>query len=188
MTDKTKKVLLTPEVEAFIGRTSEVSEMYGIVDQETVRQHAVGIPDPDPRYWDEELAKPRFGGMTAPGTMLYLCHDRRPPWEDDIMREKMAQNPFHDDGGSMRKTVRGGFSDSFRGVLTNTHLHAGDEVEVLQYPKIGDRIFYQEKFVDIQEKRSRDGKPFLLTVRETSYWNQNDEVLLKTRTVGISRE
>ena len=66
------------------------------------------------------------------------------------------------------------------------HLHAGDEVEILRYPKIGDRIFYQSKYVDIQEKQGREG-PFLLITSEQRFWNQDDETICIQRTLGISR-
>ena len=186
MTQQTKQTLLTPEVKALIGQTSEVREMHGVVDAETVRRYIIGIPDQDPRHWDEELAKPRFGTTTTPPVMVSYISGRKPPWEEDRMTEIMLHDPFNDGGGGMGRQERG--LPSLRDVApTRSHLHAGDEVEVRQYPKIGDRIFSQTKWIDIQEKKSRDGRPFLLTVRETRYWNQNDEVLLLVRGIGIER-
>ena len=70
---------------------------------------------------------------------------------------------------------------------TRSHLHLGAEVEVYRYPKLGDRIFYQSKYADIQEKRDRTGKAFLLITRETRYWNQNNETICIVRTLGGER-
>ena len=64
-------------------------------------------------------------------------------------------------------------------------MHAGDEIEFYRYPKIGDRIFSQARYADIQEKIGRDGEPFLLTTTEIRYWNQDGETLLIARILRI---
>jgi hypothetical protein len=186
VTQQGEQALLTPEVKALIGRTTEVREMYGVVDQETVRRYIVGIPDQDPRHWDEELAKPRFGATTTPAVMLSYISGRKPPWEPDRMPEIMKRYPLSDGGGGMAR-LEGGLPSLREVSPVRSHLHAGDEIEVLQYPKLGDRIFYQSRIADIVEKKGRDGKPFLLLIRETQYWNQDNELLLKVRGVGIER-
>ena len=118
--------------------------------------------------------------------MVHYISNRKPPWEEDMMPEIMAKDPFSDGGGGMGR--RESTLTPIRDVApTRSHLHAGDEVELFQYPKIGDRIFYKSRWVDFQEKRGRDGKPFLLTVRETSYLNQDNALLLKVRGIGIER-
>jgi acyl dehydratase len=178
--------LLTPEVKALIGLKSEVTEMYGEMDKESIRQYVHGIPDQDPRHWDEELAKPRFGGVTAPPLMLGYMGRRKPPWEEDVMDEAMAENPISDGGGGMGR--KGGGLLSLRDVTgTTKHLHAGDEVEVYRYPKLGDRIFFQSEVKDIQAKVGRRGDPFLLITQETRYWNQDNEEICVIRTLGAER-
>ena len=161
MPNPDEPTLLTAEVKALIGEETELEEMYGVVDTETVRRYIIGIPDQDPRHWDEELASPRFGGTTTPPMMVHYISTRKPPWEEDMMPEIMANDPFSDGGGGMGRRER--TLTPIRDVApTRSHLHAGDEVELLQYPKIGDRVFYKSRWVDFQEKRGRDGKPFLL--------------------------
>ena len=44
-------------VQALVGQSTGVQEMYDVVDKETIRRHVRCIPDQDPRHWDEELAK-----------------------------------------------------------------------------------------------------------------------------------
>ena len=182
MTEETGS-LVTPEVKALIGRKTEVQEMYGTIDTETVRRFVVGIPDKDPRHWDEELAKPRYGGTTTPPCMVVYIGSRMPPWEPDRMHDIMVEDPFLDSGGGMRS--KEGLPQIRDVAGTRSHLHAADEMEVRQYPKIGDRVFFQSEWVDIQEKTGRDGRRFLLATRETRYWNQDDELLLIARQVGI---
>jgi acyl dehydratase len=184
MTTQEQDTLLTPELKALVGKSTPVREMYGTVDVETLRRYVVGIPDKDPRHWDEELAKPRFGGVTTPAAMLAYIASRTPPWEEDQMHDLLLEDPYHDSGGGMRASEEALPSIKEVGG-TRSHLHAGDEVEVLQYPKLGDRIFYKSAYVDIQEKTGRDGRKFILATRETTYWNQDDDVLLKVRMVGI---
>ena len=101
MTTTDEPTLLTDEVKALIGQETELEEMYGVVDTETVRRYIIGIPDQDPRHWDEELASPRFGGTTTPPMMVHYISTRKPPWEEDEMSEIMAKDPFSDGGGGM---------------------------------------------------------------------------------------
>jgi hypothetical protein len=67
------------------------------------------------------------------------------------------------------------------------HLHGGDEFELLRYARLGDRIFYQKRYVDIQEKFGRNQEPFLVVTWETRYWNQDDETILVHREIDIYR-
>jgi hypothetical protein len=160
--------------------------MYGTVDLETVRRYIVGIPDQDPRHWDGALGKARFGTTTTPAVMVHYIAGRQAPWVPDQLHAVMAEDPYSDSGYAA--TEDGDWLPSIRTVApVKSHLHAGDEIEVLQYPKIGDRIFYQSRWVDIQEKRGRDGRPFLLVTHETKYWNQDNDLLLLVRGVGIER-
>ncbi|HEX2172852.1 MAG TPA: MaoC family dehydratase N-terminal domain-containing protein [Dehalococcoidia bacterium] len=177
--------LLTPAVKALIGQSTEVTEMYGVIDQETVRRHICGIPDQDPRHWDEEVAGPRYGGTTTPPLLVTYVGGRKPPWEPDTMHQLMLED-WHRDGAGMQRQMRG--LPSIRSVApTRSHLNGGEEVELFRYAKIGDRIFFQTRYVDIQEKVGRDGRPFLLVIRETRYWNQDDETICIVRNLGIER-
>jgi len=186
MNERSTGTLLTPQVEALVGQTSEVVKMYGTVDQETVRRYVIGIPDQDPRHWDAELAAPLFGATTAPAAMVTYIGHRRPPWEPDDFPRLMAEDPLRDSVSMVRSGDD--LLASVRAVAsTSSHLHAGDEIEVLAYPKLGDRIFYQSRFANIEEKVGRDGKPFLLITRETRFWNQNDQTLVVLRALGIER-
>lgn len=175
--------LMTPEVRALIGQASEVVEMYGEIDKETVRRFIHGIPDQDPRYWDEELAKPRYGATTVPPLTVVYAANRKAPWDEDNMDAVMNADWFSDASGLMLRD-EATLPDFREASGTTRHLHAGDEIELYQYPKLGDRIFYQIKYANIQEKMGRRG-PFLLVTRETRYWNQDDDLICIVRTLGI---
>jgi len=182
---KTAPSLMTDKVRGLIGTKTAVMEMYGSVDAETIRRYVHGIPDQDPIYWDEEASK-RFGGIVAPPMSPSYIGGRKPPWEQDLMPQIMDEDPFDDGGGGMKRKEE--VLPDIRSVApTRSHLHAGDEIEFFALPMLGDKIFYQSEWIDVVEKRGRDGRAFLLVTSETSYWNQDDQMLLKIRGLGIER-
>ncbi len=56
-------------------------------------------------------------------------------------------------------------------------LNAGNEIEVLAYPTLGDRIHIQSKYLDIVERRGKDGSPMLLVTIEEIYTKESASVL-----------
>jgi hypothetical protein len=180
---------LTAEVKAVIGATAEKIEAslpWGI-EREGLRVFTNAIMDPDPRYWDDEFAKTtKFGAViTPPIYCTYLGRRTRPGSEDPVTRA-FAENPNSDGIGGVRTPeTRGGLPD------VPSHLkrvlNAGNEIEVRQYPKLGDRIFSQAKYADIKERAGKDGSRMLIVTTETVYTNQNDEVLCILRASSIRR-
>src|SRR5687767_7978387 len=97
--EEKRTTLLTPAVLSLIGQTSEISEMYGVIDEEILRRFILGIPDQDPRYWDEALAKPRFGATTMPPLFALFAFGERPPW--DTSRTEQVRDEDSDGTGFM---------------------------------------------------------------------------------------
>ena len=180
---------LTPEVKAVIGAQAEKIEAslpWG-VEREGLRIFTQAIMDPDPRYWDDEFAKTtKFGAIiTPPIYVTYLGRRARPGSEDPITRA-FAENPTSDGIGGVRTAeTRGGLPD----VPTRLKrvLNAGNEIELRQYPKLGDRIYSQARYSDIKERVTKDGARMLIITTETVYTNQNDEVLCILRASSIRR-
>ena len=180
---------LTPEVKAVIGATAEKIEAsfpWGI-EREGLRIFTQAIMDPDPRYWDDEFAKKtKFGAIiTPPIYCTYIGRRTRPGAEDPITRA-FEENPESDGIQGVRTPeTRGGLPN-----LPTPHvrtLNAGNEIEVRQYPKLGDRIFSQARYADIKERVGKDGSRMLIVTTETVYTNQNDEVLCILRASSIRR-
>ena len=181
--------VLTPEVTAIIGIIGEKIEAslpWGI-EREGLRIFTNAIMDPDPRYWDEEFAKStRYKGIvTPPIYCTYLGRRTRPGSEDPVTRA-FRENPNSDGIGGVRKPAeRGGLPD------VPTHLkrvlNAGNEIELRQYPKLGDRIFSQARWSDIKERIAKDGTHMLIVTIETTYTNQDGEVLCILRASTIRR-
>ena len=175
---------MTPEVQGTIGVVGDMVEMMGIVDQEYLRRFAQALMDPDPMYWDEEWAKnSKFGKLTVPPIMVSYMSSRIPLGGGDPVTQAFAENPFSDGIGSVKKfgelpTVP---TDLVRVV------NGGNELELYEYPSIGDRIKFQHRYSDIRERVGREGNAFLLITRETKFYNQDDHLLCVTRATTIRR-
>jgi MaoC dehydratase-like protein len=183
MTEQTRSAL-TPDVKAMIGVTGEVVEAWGVVDAEYLRRFTQALMDPDPRYWDEDFAKSsRYGEIIAPPIMVSYMSSRTPPYQEDPVTKAFQEDPMSD--GIGRVSRHGELSP----VPTNLVrvLNAGNELEIYKYPSIGDKIYFQHKYSDIRERVGRDGQPFLIITRETTFTNQKGEVLCITRASTIRR-
>lgn len=181
---------LTAEVKAVIGASAakiEASLPWGI-EREGLRIFTNAIMDPDPRYWDDEFAKTtKFGGIiTPPIYCTYLGRRTRAGGEDPITRA-FQENPNSDGIGGVRDNEDG--PGSLPKVPTHLKriLNAGNEIEVRQYPKLGDRVYSQAKYADIKERVGKDGSRMLIVTTENIYTNQNGEVLCILRASTIRR-
>ena len=183
MTQETQSAI-TPEVKAMIGVSGDIVESWGYVDTEYLRRFTQAVMDPDPRYWDEEFAKStQYGGVITPPIMVSYMSSRIRPDQEDPITKAFLDDPMSDGIGRVSRP------GSLPSVPTNLVrvLNAGNELEIFQYPSIGDKIFFQHRYSDIRERVGRDGKPFLIVTNETTYKNQIDEVLCITRASSIRR-
>ena len=183
MTQETQSVL-TPEVKAMIGVSGEIIEAWGVVNEEYLRRFTQALMDPDPRYWDKEFAEStQYGEIITPPIMVSYMATRIRPDQDDPITRAFEDNPVSD--GIGRVNLPGALP------AVPTHLvrvlNAGNEVEVYKYPSIGDKIYFQNKYADIRERVGRDGQPFLIITSETTYKNQNEDLLCITRASSIRR-
>lgn len=176
---------LTKAVKAMIGVEGEfVEASWWVVEKEGLRRFTQALMDPDPLYWDEGFAKAsRYGEVITPH--IYVTYlDRTPPWVEDPVTRAFRENPISDGIGG----VRGG-----RGALPLVptdlvrNLNAGNDMEIFQFPSIGDRIYSQARYADIIERIGRDGTHMLIVTTETRYLNQRGDILCITRSSGIRR-
>ncbi|MDO8751030.1 MAG: MaoC family dehydratase N-terminal domain-containing protein [Dehalococcoidia bacterium] len=176
---------LTNEVKAMIGVEGEFIEAsWWIVEKEGLRRFTQALMDPDPRMWDEEFAREsRFGEIVTPGIyVMYL--DKTPPWEEDPVARGFRENPVSDGIGGVR-AGRGALPDIPTDLVRI--LNAGNDIEVFQYPSLGDRIYAQSRYANIEERVGRDGSHMLITTTETLYYNQRADLLCITRGSRIRR-
>lgn len=119
-----------------------------------------GIGDYNPLRRDEEHAKKsRFGMITAPPSFLYrVCNG----WNVSII----------------------GNIDPRRLSLKNvTLMYAGCDWEFFRPIWLGDKLYGQEKIVDIYRKRSKALESICFCAEETSYYNQHQELVATNRTL-----
>lgn len=181
----TAETKLTPEVKAMIGVQGELVEAsWWIVEREGLRRFTQALMDPDPRYWDEEFARnSRYGEIVAPH--IYVTYlGKTPPWQDDPVSRAFKENPVSDGIGG----VRGG-RGSLPPIPTDLvrNLNAGNDIEMLQFPSLGDRIYSQNRYYDIRERVGRDGAHMLVVTNETRFYNQRGHLLCITKSSGIRR-
>jgi MaoC dehydratase-like protein len=181
--------VLTDKVKALIGVTAEkIEASVWPIEREDLRRFTQAIMDPDPRYWDDEFAKTtKFGGIiTPPIYCTYIGRKQRPGTDDPITRA-FQENPESDGIGGVRTRIRSaGTLPDIPTPLVRV-LNAGNQIELLKYPTLGDRIYSQAKYADIKERVTRDGTQMLIVTTETIYTNQNGEVLCILRASGIRR-
>ena len=178
------KPALTPEVGAMIGVAGDVVECWGVVDKEYLRRFTQAVMDPDPRYWDEAFAETtRYSELIAPPIMVSYMPTRLSPSEGDPVTQAFLENPHYDGFAGIGGE---GSLPSLPTHLTRV-LNAGNGMEIYKYPRLGDKIYFQNKYADIQEREGRDGNLFLIVTIETTFSNQDDVVLCKTRASLIRR-
>ena len=183
MTQQTASAL-TPEVRAMIGVSGETVEAWGEVNEEYLRRFTQALMDPDPRYWDQDFAEStQYGRIITPPIMVSYMATRIRPDQDDPITRAFEENPESDGIG---RVERPGALPSVPTPLVRV-LNAGNELEIYKYPGIGDKIFFQNRYSDIRERSGRDGQAFLIITTETTYKNQDDQVLCITRSSTIRR-
>ena len=186
MTQETQSAL-TPEVRAMIGVSGDVVEAWGVVDAEYLRRFTQAVMDPDPRYWDQEFAEStHYGEIITPPIMVSYLASRIRPDQDDPVTRAFEENPESDGIGSVERP------GELPPVPTNLMrvLNAGNELEIykeVSTPASATRVFFQNRYSDIRERVGRDGRAFLIITRETTYKNQNEELLCITRASTIRR-
>lgn len=171
--------LLTPEILAYVGVSTEWRFGCDPVEQGAVRRFAQAVMDDDPHFGPEAPTDTRYGGPVAPPL---FPNDvlRRPFGAPDPIQER-AHDPHFD--GTAPKT--GGLPpiEPLKGFAV---LNGGAEFEVFRYARHGERVKVQERYAEIREKDSAKG-PMLLVTVEAEYRTEAGELLLKARRTVLRR-
>ena len=183
---KATKTKLTKEIKALIGAEGEFVEAAPwAIEKEGLRRFSQAVMDPDPRFWDKEFVKgTKYGELITPGIYCTYLARKTSPGEDDPITRAFRENPVSDGIGGIR-----GERGSLLSVPTDLKrvLNAGNEIELLQYPSMGDQVYSQARYADIVEREQRDGSPMLVITTETRYYNQRGDLLCITRASSIRR-
>jgi acyl dehydratase len=171
---------ITDEVKKLIGCETEWVEACELVEQGAIRRFHQAVMDDDPIFWSQaDAARTRYGGIVAPP--LFPLHAfRRPSGTPDPL-SRVAGDPDFD--GVTRDF---GLGLPPVPVPLPRLLNGGNQVEVYQLARLGDRIRAKSKYVDIYQKDGKSGLLVFILV-ETVYANQKGEPLLKALQTHILR-
>jgi acyl dehydratase len=176
---------VTDEVKSYIGRETEELESWDESTKTELRRFSQAIPDPDPLYWDEAYAKQtRFKGMVAPP--LFPVDAFKPaPDMPDRLTEMMRQDPNFWGGppGDPRMT------DIHIPLNTpvGSGLNGGQEFEIFQLVRLGEKLRTKGRVRDIYEKESKTFGRIVISERERTFWNSKGEIILRMVGRGIHR-
>ena len=140
---------------SIIGKSGKPFKMP--IEWSKVREFARAIKDPNPIYFDPEVAKKECGGIPVPVTFLQTSAF----WQDA------------DSGPGM-----GGFD--LRRIL-----HGEQEFELLKPIMVGDTLTGVAKVADIVEKEGGRGGKMTMLIVETTYTNQKNEKVAIARSTLI---
>lgn len=159
--------MLPEELTKFIGQTTGTTTY--AVERGAIARFAEAVGDTNPIYWDEEYAKKsKYGAIISPPGFF--------GWA--IRRPRSTEGPEAVAG------MRGG--PDFAAAGFPRVLDGGTEYDFIKPIKAGDILTAESKIKDIIEREGRTGKMVFL-IRETTYTNQNGEVVAKARGTSIHR-
>ncbi|MBI2172000.1 MAG: MaoC family dehydratase N-terminal domain-containing protein [Chloroflexi bacterium] len=183
MTDKT---YVTPQMKAAIGAESDAWESTMEATWSEHRRFIQAIMDEDPIYYDEEYAKrTRYGGIVC-APLFPSSVNRRPMGTPDPLTEGFRNNPEYDArGGGAEGGGQGGLPR-----LDLSHiprmLNGGNEIEIFQYMKLGEKTITKTRIADIFQREGRAGR-MVFIVSETEVRNDKGELLMISRGTAIRR-
>ena len=171
--------LITDELRAFIGVTTEAIPACDPVEQGAVRRFAQAVMDDDPAYAGGGNAA-RYDGPVAP-PLFPAAMFRRPFGAPDLLQARATDPDF--DG------LAGGPRDGLPDLPLPGYaiLNGGNEVELFRFARHGEQVLQRSRYADIQERESKSG-PMLLVIIETEYVTATGEPLLKARKTIIRRK
>ena len=157
--------MLSEEVAKLIGKGGDVR--VAEVEKGGIKRFADAIGDPNPLYYDEEYArKSRYGSIIAP-------------------RGFFGQPKGSAPSAGVRAELRPALRNA--GYTNPAPIDAGAEYEFFRPVRAGDIIVSVETLKEVVEREgSRGGKMAFSTI-ETTYVNQNGDLVAKHRSVSIQR-
>jgi len=148
--------VITEEMRAAVGVESEPS--FYEIEKEPIRRWAEAIGDSNPLYHDEEYAQKKgYRSIITPPAFV----------------------------GQYAFPVKAGTSRRYFATSLTRNLNGGNEYELFAPAQAGDTLVATSKLAEIFERKGKFGT-MLFTISETTFKNQNDELVAKVRYTGIS--
>ncbi len=144
-----------------------------------VMMFARAIGDPNPVYVDEEVARERgLAGIIAPPTFVQASAEFDP---DYGLRPKLGQ-PWFGSGREATGIARSGDGGAGGG----SGLHAEQHYEYARPLRVGDVLSATVRPGNTWEKEGRRGGTMKFTESITEYRDQNGELVVTARSVGVA--
>ncbi len=161
--------MLPEEVTELIGKSGEVAVFN--VEKEPIKRFADAVGDSNPLYWDEEFARTsRYNSIIAPPGFVSA------PWYTRLKRG--------DRSADLRNETRVALEKA--GFTSPGGIDAGIEYEFFGPVRLGDTIATCSRIKDIVEREGKTGKMAFVII-ETTYTNQNGDLVAKARATSIQR-
>jgi len=177
---------ITPQMRAAVGKESNPSESTMEATESEHRRFIHAIMDDDPIYYDAEYAKgTRYGGIVC-APLFPSSMNRRLLGTPDPLAEGFKVNPEYDGRGV------GGEGGGQYGLplLDLSHiprmLNGGNEIELFQYMKLGEKTVSKTRIANIFEREGRSGR-MVFIITETEVRNDKGELLMISRGTAIRR-
>ena len=156
-----KPQIMNAEMAKLIGTESAPTTLE--VERGAIRRYAQAIEDQNPLYNDVEYAKKsKYGEMICP-----------PGFFGWPVKPRNQTQAF-----MLNQTI---MKESRRSISFDN----GGELELILPIRAGDILTSITKIADIYEEVGRSGNRFLLAIRETTYVNQNGDIVAKSRARSI---
>ncbi len=156
--------MLPEELSSLIGKGGDVRIFD--VEKGPIRRFADAVSDPNPLYYDEEYAKnSRYGSIIAP---------------PGFFGQPKGGAPSFDTKRELRPAL------TKVGYTNPAAVDAGIEYEFFHPVRAGDTIVATSMIIDITEREGKTGK-MAFAITETTYINQNGDVVARARATMIQR-
>lgn len=152
-----KPEIMTDELAELIGTQSDPIILE--VERGGIRRYAQAVDDPNPLYYDVEYA-------------------RKKGYDDLICPPGFFGWPVKMTGMARLSALSEALRKAGRGIFP---MDNGGEIEFFLPIRAGDTLTAVRKIADIYEEIGRSGNRLLLSINETTYINQNGDVVAKVR-------
>ena len=138
------------------------------IDRREAQRYAYAVGDENPLYFDEKAAH-SAGYRTITVPPLFITHALVLPTPANTLRE----DGLYEDTTSVQREV-------------SRMMFGGEEWDFIEPVCVGDEITATTRLADLDQKEGSKG-PFVRLVRETTFVNQDEQVVARSRQIGIAR-
>ena len=138
------------------------------IDRREAQRYAYAVGDENPLYFDEKAAH-SAGYRTITVPPLFITHALVLPKPANTLRE----DGLYEDTTSVQREV-------------SRMMFGGEEWDFIEPVCVGDEITATTRLADLDQKEGSKG-PFVRLVRETTFVNQDEQVVARSRQIGIAR-